>query len=177
MIDKEISRITEGVMQNVNQRQRREWKQVFGSELHDIDFTVYLDKMILKTVALISLLIIPLSLRVFQTEIYQLIIEHQIPHLRMGGRIILFLYGVQLVFLAAYFVCMQFQPRPHIVNDRLIYKNKTYHSKELSYLPRFGKLLSIYANGKRLFTVSVDYINYYSLNAWIEKCDIVLRIK
>lgn len=85
--------------------------------------------------------------------------------------------GVQLVFLAAYFVCMQFQPRPHIVNDRLIYKNKTYHSKELSYLPRFGKLLSIYANGKRLFTVSVDYINYYSLNAWIEKCDIALRIK
>lgn len=73
MIDKEISKLTEGVMQNVNQRYQREWKAVYHSELHDVDFTLFLDKMIFNTMALISLMIIPLSLRVFQSELYQLV--------------------------------------------------------------------------------------------------------
>lgn len=177
MIDKEISEVTEGVMRNVNQRQQRERKRIVTSELHNIDFTIYFDIMVLKTVALIPLLIIPLSLRMFQSEIYQLVIEHHIPRLSIRGRITLFFYGILIVYLVLYFVYIRFQPRPHIVNDRLIYKNKTYHSSELSYSHHADKKVRIYANGKKLFTVSTAYINYGSLNAWIAKCNISLRTK
>ncbi|MBR1599085.1 MAG: hypothetical protein IJ661_09270 [Lachnospiraceae bacterium] len=96
---------------------------------------------------------------------------------------LLLLYGTDMRFLSLilfyciicilYPIILNLKPKIKVKNDYLIYKSKKYYYYDISKITKSPLgITSIYCQNKRLFNISVEYINYGSFLAWAGKHNI-----
>lgn len=185
MIHKILDDKTTEYLMDVKNRRQREETDVRESELYDIDFTLYLDTAVFQILGIAIVFLLLLFIKTFPSELYQLIVQHQIPDFGTSYFVTSYfgclLFGVAVVvFIAATILYLRLwlQPKPHIVRDRIQYRGKTYHYREVTCIRiHTAQLTTVYVANKRLFTVTGDYVNYGSLIAWAEACRIPVHQK
>lgn len=178
MFDKLSEKLVEDVM-DLNDQRQRERAEVDESELYDIDFKIYLDKMIFRWLGIAFLLLLCISVKAFARELYEWIFLHQIPEVDTAKFVLLILTVCFFFSWVGLFLFLMFRPSPHVVRNRLEYRGKTYHFREISLVQISSiKVLRVYDKDRRkLFTITPEYVNYDSLISWVEKCQIPVRRK
>lgn len=170
-------RSTEYLMETM-QRRQREQEKVQESELYDMDFTVYLDKNVFQILGIALLLLLFMFFKVFARQLYQLIMQQWAPDF---GTVIFVVFVIAAIFFVAviiWSIWLWFRPKPHIMRAQIQYRGKTYHYSEITYIRINSiQMASVYAEGRKLFTVTGDYVNYGTLIAWAEKCRIPILQK
>lgn len=178
MIHKILNEQSTEYLMETKQRHQREQEKVQESELYDVDFTVYLDKNIFQILGIVFLFVLLLFIKTFARQFYQLIVRRQIPDF---GTVTFVLFAVGAVFFVAIIVwCLWLwlRPKPHIVRNQLQYRGKVYHYSEITGIHINSiQSASVYVEGRKLFTVTGDYVNYGTLIAWAEKCRIPIQQK
>lgn len=178
MFDKLSEKLVEDVM-DLNDQRQRERAEVDESELYDIDFKIYMDKMTFRWLGIAFLLLLGISAKAFVGELYELIFLHQIPEVDTVKLVLLILSVCFFLCLIGLVLFLMFQPSPHVVRNRLDYRGRTYHFREISMVQISSiKVLRVYDKDRRkLFTITPEYVNYDSLISWVEKCQIPIRRK
>lgn len=168
-----IHKILDDYSMETKHRRQREQEKVQESELHDIDFTVYLDKNIFLILGIGFLFVFLQFIKTFARQFYQLIVRRQIPNF---GTVTFVLFAVGAVIILCLWLWLR--PKPHIVRNQLQYRGKVYHYSEITGIHINSiRLTSVYVDGRKLFTVTGDYVNYETLIAWAEKCRIPIQQK
>ena len=149
-------------------------KEINDKELYDTSFELKFDKEQIKLVAMamviaFTMMAKPLVGRLMFGD------QYEISRFEM---ICCFLLLVVFVFSIVALAVSMAKKKPRVQGNNIIYKDKTYSYTQVSAI-KIGKFQTahVYIDGKKIFAVPGDYINYGKFIAWARKCNIQVTDK
>lgn len=178
MLLNKLTELLEYEVDNMQYNRQQERETVDESELYDVDFKIYPEKMTLQMIGIAIIALILITIKGFAGELYDLIVSHQTPELNIIQWFLLGLSACGLMgSLIALGVLWLWRP-VHVEHSKLICKGKTYHCRDITEVCIDSlKVVRVYAGKRKIMTITVEYVNYSGFLSWAEKCHIPIQKK
>ncbi len=170
MLSEEINQSTKDLLQ----RKKDEKIKIDKLEHEDVDFTVSMGKEYISFMFCLFLLIMLPMFKIVGKSILKKILGYEESLSLTHFEVIIITFVILFIIVSfSLLIFMLKCAKPRIRNSYIVYKGKYIHYREITLIKVSSlNVAKIYVNGKKCFTITGDFNNYWSFLSWAEKCNV-----